>query len=323
VPYFTIVMPTFNRGQLLERALRRCVAQDFSDWEAVVVDDASNDPAAVTAADAVARIGDARVRLRRHEENRGVCAARNTGVAAARGTWLIFHDDDDELVPDGLGLIHDAIERGGPAIHRHVFAYRDDRGHISPQPALEQDDVWEYRQYLEWLDGVSVRTDFLNVIRRDVFDSVLWPTDRSREELFHLELARRFRTQTHATVAAIIHTDASDRFTAVPGTDRLLHMAPHLASQWAQLLNEHGEALRQWAPRTFARFLRSAAINSYMAGNRARGLRYSAALVRYRPFAPSAWAMLPLAFLGRRGVGMVVAREKRRRHAAAFAPALK
>lgn len=323
MPYFTIVMPTFNRGQLLERALRTCVAQDFDDWEAVVVDDASSDPSAVPADDVVRRVGDPRIRLLRHDENRGVCVARNTGIAAARGTWLIFHDDDDELVPGGLRLMHDAIERGDPRAERHVFAYRDDQGHISPQPALSDGEVWEYRQYLEWIERVSVRTDFLNVIRRDVFESIQWPTDRSREELFHFALARRFRTQTHAAVASIIHTDAVDRFTAAPDRDRLLRMAPHLASQWARLLDEHGEAMRRWAPRTFAGFLRSAAINSYVAGSRAQGLRYSVALVRYRPFAPSAWAMLPLALLGRSAVGRIVAREKRRRHAAAFGPALK
>src|SRR4051812_12882685 len=102
MPYFTFVIPTFNRGHLLERALRTCLGQDFSDWEAVVVDDASSDPSAVDAAEVVRRIGDPRVRLLRHDVNRGVCAARDTGVRAAKGTWLIFHDDDDELVPSGL-----------------------------------------------------------------------------------------------------------------------------------------------------------------------------------------------------------------------------
>jgi glycosyltransferase involved in cell wall biosynthesis len=324
MPYFTIVIPTFNRGHLLERALRTCIAQDFADWEAVVVDDASSDATAVASADVVRRIDDPRVRLIRHDQNLGVCAARNTAVRAARGTWLIFHDDDDELVPGGLQLIHEAAERAGSGIHRHVFAYRDDERRISPDPALADGAVWEYRQYVEWLERVSARTDFLNCIRRDVFDSILWPADRSREEIFHLELARRFRTQCHSEIAAIIHTDAVDRFTAVAGYDRLLRMAPDLATQWIRLLNEHGEALKQWAPRKFAGLLRSTAINSYMAGSRARGLRYSAALLRTRPFAPSAWAVLMFGLLSRRTVGRVVALEKRRRnHASPLLPAVK
>jgi glycosyltransferase involved in cell wall biosynthesis len=313
MPYFTLVIPTFNRGHQLERALRACLAQDFTDWEAVAVDDASSDPSAVDAADVVRRIGDPRVRLVRHEQNQGVCVARNTGVRAARGTWLIFHDDDDELVPGALRLIHDAIEGGASGIHRHAFEYRFDDGRISPEPPLADGAIWEYRQYLEWLERVSPQSDFLNVIHRDVFDSVLWPTDRSREELFHLALARQFRTQCHAAVASTIHIDAVNRFSAVPGRDRLLQMAPHLAAQWMRLLDEHGSALEAWAPRTYARFVRSTAINSYMAGKRGQGLRYAARLLRGRPFAPNAWGVLLLGLFGPRAVGAVVAREKLRR----------
>src|SRR5438105_12925547 len=102
MPYFTVVIPTFNRPQLLARALRGCLAQDFAGWEAIVVDDASDDRSAAAAADIVRAIGDPRVRLIRHEQNLGVCEARNTGSLAARGSWLLFHDDDDELVPGAL-----------------------------------------------------------------------------------------------------------------------------------------------------------------------------------------------------------------------------
>src|SRR5204862_2978432 len=124
----TIVIPTFNRGHLLDRALRSCLAQDFSDWEAVVVDDASNDAAAVDCGDVVARIGDPRIRLIRQEQNRGVCEARNTGSLAAQGSWLVFLDDDDELVPGALTLIRDIAERSGSGAHRLIFAYLDAAG---------------------------------------------------------------------------------------------------------------------------------------------------------------------------------------------------
>lgn len=316
-------MPTFNRARLLERALRTCVDQDFTDWEAVVVDDASSDPSGDDSAEVIRRIADPRIRLIRHERNLGVCAARNTAIGAAEGTWLVFHDDDDELVPGGLQLIH-AAERAGPEVHRHVFSYRNDEGRISPEPPLVDGEIWEYRQYIEWWERVSQQTDYLNVIRRDVFDSLLWPSDRSREELFHLDLARRFRTQCHAAVAAVVHTDAVNRFSTVPDPDRLLRMAPDLASQWIRLLNEHGEAIKRWAPRLYATLLRATALNNYMAGSRARGLRYSATLLRLRPFAPSGWGVLLLALLGRRGVGGVVAYAKRRRsYTAVWAPAVK
>src|SRR5256885_12168137 len=152
MPYFTVVTPTFERGHLLERALRSCVAQDFTDWEAIVVDDASPGACAVSASDAVGAIGDPRVRLIRHEQNSGVCEARNTACRAARGRWLVFLDDDDELVPGALSLMHDAAERAGGEIHRHVYAYRDDDGLINPAPPLTTGAVWDYRTYFQWVD---------------------------------------------------------------------------------------------------------------------------------------------------------------------------
>src|SRR5258708_15563923 len=161
MPYFTVIIPTFDRASLLERALRSCLGQDYGDWEAIIVDDASPDAGAAASAEVVRRIGDPRIRLIRHEQNRGVCEARNTGARAARGSWLIFHDDDDELVPGALTRIHDAAERAGSGIRRLIFAYRDDDGRDSPEPALTDGAVWEYRQYIEWFDRVSERTDFL------------------------------------------------------------------------------------------------------------------------------------------------------------------
>jgi glycosyltransferase involved in cell wall biosynthesis len=313
MPYFTLIIPTFNRRELLERALRTCLTQSFTDWEAIVVDDASTDGSSVP--DVIRRVGDARIRLVQHQQNLGVCAARNTGLRQAQGTWLIFHDDDDELVPGSLQHIRDAVERAGERVHRHVFAYRTEDGRLSPAPPLQDGTIWEYRQYIEWLDAVTEQTDFLNCLRRDVFQTIAWPTDRSREEVFHLALARRFRTQCHSTVVAIIHDDAGNRFTAVPGQGRLLDMSPSLADQWIRLLDEHGEALAMWAPRTFERLVRSAAINSYMAGRRQNGFRYAFRLVRHRPLAVSGWAALVLGLVRRHAVAFLVAAEKRRRSA--------
>jgi glycosyltransferase involved in cell wall biosynthesis len=320
MPSFTLVIPTYNRGHLLERALRSCLAQDFADWEAVVVDDASNDAAAVTAAEVVGRLGDGRIRVIRHEQNRGVCEARNTGALAAQASWLIFLDDDDELVPGALTLMHDVAGRAASGIRRLIFAYRDDEGAISPQPPLAGGAIWDYRRYLEWIEGVSQRTDFMNVIHREVFQSVLWPRDRSREDLFHFDLARRFLTECHSDVVAIIHTDAAHRFTAVPDYERVLRMAPDLARQTIRILDEHGEGVRKWAPQMFTRFLRQAAINNYMAGSRRRGIRYSLALLKRRPFAPSAWGVLLFGLLGRRALAAAVAFAKRSRAAYAAPP---
>jgi glycosyltransferase involved in cell wall biosynthesis len=94
----TVVVPTRNRSSLLTETLRSVLRQQAVNLEVIVVDDASTDstPAAVAA------LGDARIRLIRHETPAGVSTARNHGAEEARGDWLAFLDDDDLWAPDKL-----------------------------------------------------------------------------------------------------------------------------------------------------------------------------------------------------------------------------
>jgi glycosyltransferase involved in cell wall biosynthesis len=97
-PRVSVVVPTHDRSRLLALTLRSILWQRDVDLEVIVVDDGSrDDPAAV-----VAGLGDARVRLVRHARPLGVSAARNRGIAEARGDWVGFCDDDDLWSPDKL-----------------------------------------------------------------------------------------------------------------------------------------------------------------------------------------------------------------------------
>jgi glycosyltransferase involved in cell wall biosynthesis len=98
MPDVSVVIPTHNRRRLLGQALRSARCQVGVDVEVVVVDDGSNDGTA----DAVASLGDARVRLVRHRRPLGVAMARNAGAAVARGAWVALLDDDDLWAPDKL-----------------------------------------------------------------------------------------------------------------------------------------------------------------------------------------------------------------------------
>ena len=90
-PILTVVIPTYNRPDSTLGAIGSVLDQDFADLEIVVVDDGSTPPFALPAALA----GDRRVRVVRHETNRGAAAARNTGLAQGRGRWAAFLDSDD------------------------------------------------------------------------------------------------------------------------------------------------------------------------------------------------------------------------------------
>jgi len=95
----SVVIPTFDRGHLLRRAIHSVRVQTMTSWELIVVDDASpNDD--ITAI--VAEFGDPRIRCLRHDSNRGAPAARNIGIRASKGDYIAFLDSDDEWLPNKL-----------------------------------------------------------------------------------------------------------------------------------------------------------------------------------------------------------------------------
>jgi hypothetical protein len=101
IPAVSFVIPAFNAAETLAETLASIQAQTFGDWEAVIVDDGSSDASPSIAAEWAAR--DPRFRPLR-QANAGHSAARNTGIAAARGAWLAFLDSDDWVAPEFLEL---------------------------------------------------------------------------------------------------------------------------------------------------------------------------------------------------------------------------
>lgn len=110
----SVIMPAFNEPVLIEKAIRSVINQTMRDWELVVVDDCSTDstPDVVRAMAAV----DSRIRLIRSSSNLGQSAARLQGIAAARGEYLAFIDQDDTMAPDALSRMWGCAERTGADI---------------------------------------------------------------------------------------------------------------------------------------------------------------------------------------------------------------
>jgi len=102
-PTLSVVIPVFNVEAFIEECLDSLLKQDFADWEAVVVDDHGDD----ASMDHVRRVAetDARIRIIDHGMNRGLGAARNTGVEHARGGYVLFLDSDDTFTEGTLAAV--------------------------------------------------------------------------------------------------------------------------------------------------------------------------------------------------------------------------
>ena len=143
-PRVSVMIPTHNRPEMLERALRSVLAQTYQDFEVVVVDDGSEVPVAPL----VQRLGDPRVRVVRLDPNKGMGRARNVGIVATRGEWVAFLDDDDEWRPEKLSLQMARLDADDDPKTAAVYCYCEQIGsrgisRVRPKEPLPEGDVFE------------------------------------------------------------------------------------------------------------------------------------------------------------------------------------
>ena len=132
-PLVSTVIPTYQRANLVARAIRSVLSQTVQDLEVIVVDDASTDDTKA----AVAAVGDTRVRYLRHEKNKGLPASRNTGIQAARGEYIAFLDDDDEWREDKLEKQLLVIKSYDAVLSGSLWNGRPRRIHNRPTVSLD------------------------------------------------------------------------------------------------------------------------------------------------------------------------------------------
>lgn len=107
IPVFSVVIPTFNRENVIMRAVQSVIEQTVQDFEIIVIDDGSND----NTKSVISTIPDFRIRYF-FQENRGASKARNKGIEMARGKYIAFLDSDDKFLPHHLDNARPVLERG-------------------------------------------------------------------------------------------------------------------------------------------------------------------------------------------------------------------
>jgi glycosyltransferase involved in cell wall biosynthesis len=279
----SVIIPVYNRAGLVRRALNSCLSQEDPDFEVVVVDDGSTDDTVL----AVESVADPRVRLLRHEHNRGQCPARNTGMAAARGQWFVFLDSDDELLPGAIGAIRRRAMGAPDDVGAMRFMCIDESG-LSPDPP-HNDEIWDYERYVRWLEAAaSGKVETLPCARASTFPAIQYADSHAIETSYHLDLSRAFRTFACSDVVRRYHRDATNQL-SVPDPARAVRYAVDDASDLEYVLDEHGDALRRWAPTMYFYTVSAATYVNFVAGRRARAWRHAARAILMRPLSPRTW----------------------------------
>lgn len=127
MPFFSIIIPTYNRSKKLKQAIDSVLAQTFTDFEILVMDDGSNDDTP----DIISEYKDQRIIYQWDANSGGPARPRNRGLKIANGEWICFLDADDWWTPNKLEVCIEYIEKNEiDFIYHDLFIVRDIKGFL-------------------------------------------------------------------------------------------------------------------------------------------------------------------------------------------------
>jgi teichuronic acid biosynthesis glycosyltransferase TuaG len=148
-PVVSIIVPCYNSGRFLRATLEAVRAQTFTEWECIVIDDASTDDSAGVIRELAAE--DSRIVPVLLEKNLGAAGARNAGLEKVRGDYIAFLDSDDYWVPHKLQMQVEYAATQDAAMVHSSYRFIDESGGFLPGgvKASERVDLRSYMRNTE------------------------------------------------------------------------------------------------------------------------------------------------------------------------------
>lgn len=316
-PFFSVFVTAYNRAEHVDGCVRSVLAQTFTDFEVVVVDDGSTDATPAV----LAALADPRLRVVRHERNRGFYPARATGVDHSRGEWLVMLDSDWELFPYSLARLRTLIDERPAGVGIIRSRLQCDDGSV--QPGIMPSGTTGYRGRLRWMEAVTVHgatSDAGHCIHRSVLDTSNYFDDR-RGDMSLLWETNLARTEPSLWVTEILGKKRSDAPNSLERDvragrliPRLLRDAPDELWMAETMLDEHGEELARHARRVRRSLNERAATQAFLSGDRRAGLHHARSALRSGASKLRIWTTVALGVLDRRALAYAkVARRRGQR----------
>lgn len=182
-PLLSIVIPVYNSENYLDECIGSVLAQDFTDFELILVEDGSPDGSGAIC-DRYAAAHPGRVKVI-HKENGGAASARNAGLRIAAGRYVGFVDSDDTVPSDMFGALVRTITETGTDVVESFF----DVKRRQPNPLLESESVTRLSgrdalaQMFRWNISTSLCT---KLFRREVLDGLVMDEGHINEDFRYL-----------------------------------------------------------------------------------------------------------------------------------------
>lgn len=148
-PFFSVVIPTYNRLRRVSKSIESVLNQSFKNFEVIVIDDHSSDGTYNFIRNKYE--SDSRILVLVHTRNKERGAARNTGINAAKGKFILFLDSDDELEPEHLEGFYNIIQNKSGFIlygSKHYFRREDGSTYQNSDMKTLSPGVYNYKLFL-------------------------------------------------------------------------------------------------------------------------------------------------------------------------------
>lgn len=187
-PFFSIIIPTYNRGHILPKTIQSALNQEFEDWELIVVDDGSTD----NTKEIIESFSQNDLRIRYiYQSNQERSAARNNGIKNSNGKYICFLDSDDEYDQHHLSTIFDEIKIKNNAIglfFTSLIIYNNGIDIKHPIKQLHNNEsIYDYL-FTESIYPCRV------CISKEIFNDFTFPeyTNMAEDTILWLEIASKF-----------------------------------------------------------------------------------------------------------------------------------
>ena len=166
-PFFSVIIPTYNRSKELKKAVESVLSQSFSDFEILVMDDGSTDDTR----EVVSTINDIRVTYDWEKNFGGPARPRNRGIAKAKGEWICFLDADDAWLPDKLQVCYQHINDSVDLIY-HDLQIIGERKSILGNPSIRKSRQLNKPIIMDLLVNDNPISNSSAVVRKRIFDRI-------------------------------------------------------------------------------------------------------------------------------------------------------
>jgi glycosyltransferase involved in cell wall biosynthesis len=205
-PFFSIIIPTFNRAHFIQNAIITVLNQSFEDFELIVVDDGSTD----VTREVINSFNDSRIKYF-YQENKERSAARNNGISKSSGQYICFLDSDDGYYMDHLKILFNEITYQNfpqALFHTSIECRNGSKSYIHPFNATREHPV----EFI-WSNFILMNSI---CVHREIFNEFLFPTQYNLWEDTHLWLRIAYNYPVYEirkiTCYTIEHEQASTKY---------------------------------------------------------------------------------------------------------------